>query len=670
MTTSGLAWKLNRLRTMGSAELGWRVVQALQGKLEASGVGRVKSIPPAREAPGAAWVQRPSRVDASVLRAAADRVLEGRFNVFALDEAPLGFPPNWNRDPRTGTVAPMVFGKTLNYRDPEQVGDIKYLWEPSRHLELVTLAQAWALTGESRHALGARRLLASWFDQCPYPMGVHWTSSLEHAVRLMNWSVAWQLLDGSPAFDGDEGAAFRQRWLGFIYLHQRFIAGHFSRHSSANNHLFGEYMGLFIGALTWPCWPESARWEQLGRAGLEAEAPKQTASDGVNLEQGIWYHHEVADMMLLTSRAALAAGRGMSAGYLQRLESMLVFVASLMDVGHQLPMWGDSDDAVMVRFDPSPAFCPYRSLLATGAVLFGRADLARKAGRWDDKSRWLLGDDAEGAFERLRLAPASSAPALPRQFPEGGYWVMGDRLDQPDEVRLVADAGPLGYLSIAAHGHADALSFTLGMSGRELLIDPGTYAYHTQRRWRDYFKGTSAHNTVRVDGVDQSVSGGNFMWLRHAQARCTEFTTGPTLDRFSGEHDGYTRLADPVTHRRTIEFDKVAGLVTVTDTVECRGAHDIEVHWHLAERCEAELDGAGVAVTDGVVGMQLSLEGVSFQAEVVRGREDPPLGWVSRRFDRKEPVNCVRWHGRVEGTTRWRTQIRLKPPISGTGLES
>ncbi len=88
------------------------------------------------------------------------------------------------------------------------------------------------------------------------------------------------------------------------------------------------------------------------------------------------------------------------------------------------------------------------------------------------------------------------------------------------EIRLVVDAGPLGYRSIAAHGHADALSFTLSVGGLEFLVDPGTYAYHTQGAWRQYFRGTAAHNTVRVDGQDQSESGGNFMWLRKARAGC------------------------------------------------------------------------------------------------------------------------------------------------------
>ena len=84
------------------------------------------------------------------------------------------------------------------------------------------------------------------------------------------------------------------------------------------------------------------------------------------------------------------------------------------------------------------------------------------------------------------------------------------------------DAGPLGFLSIAAHGHADCLSLLLSVSGKELLVDPGTYCYHTEREWRDYFRSTAAHNTVRVDGVDQSQIAGAFLWAEKAEASVEE----------------------------------------------------------------------------------------------------------------------------------------------------
>src|SRR5439155_1407567 len=84
-------------------------------------------------------------------------------------------------------------------------------------------------------------------------------------------------------------------------------------------------------------------------------------------------------------------------------------------------------------------------------------------------------------------------------LPGGGYYILGCDFETAQEIRLVADAGPLGYRTIAAHGHADALAFTLSLGGLEFLIDPGTYAYHGGGEWRAYFRGTAAHNTLRID---------------------------------------------------------------------------------------------------------------------------------------------------------------------------
>lgn len=663
---SGIVWKINRLRLMGVKEIVWRVRQALQARLEAKGIGRA-SVPAARDASGAPWLAMlPSGFRTAEYTAAADRVLDGRWDVFSLTDVALGFPPRWNRDPKSGREAPLVFGKTLDYRDEAIAGDIKYLWEPNRHLELVTLAQAHYLTRDPRYLEGCRQLLASWFEQCPYPLGPNWTSSLEHAVRLTNWAVAWHLLGGldGPLFKGEAGQAFLRRWLDTIYLHCHFIAGHFSRHSSANNHLFGEYMGLFLGALTWPCWEESAGWCAQAQAGLEEESLLQNGGDGVNREQAIWYQHEVADMMMLCALFGRANGSGFSAGYWQRLEAMLEFIAALMDVSGRVPMIGDADDGVMVRFSREPDFNVYRSLLATGALLFARADFADKADRFDDKSRWFLGDAASSSFDALRSQRTKrsegGAPALRRDFPEGGYYILGDKLDTPEEIRLIADAGPLGYLSIAAHGHADALSFTLSAAGREILIDPGTYAYHTQKQWRDYFRGTAAHNTLRVDEQDQSEIGGNFMWMRKARARCIACIRSGECERFAGEHDGYARLDDPVIHRREIEFDKTARRIEIVDVLECSGSHRVELFWHFAEACDVHVGNGVVHAANGPVSAVLQMTAGDFGLSLLRGSEAPIAGWISRRFDEKQPITTAVWSGSISGRTVLRTTLSIE----------
>jgi hypothetical protein len=570
-------------------------------------------------------------------------------DVFASLDLEIGFPPCWNRDPKTGIEAPLEFGKTLQYRDDRIVGNIQYLWEPSRHANLVTLAQAWHLTNDTKYAEACKTLLDSWFQQCPYPFGPHWTSSLEHGIRLTNWAVAWHLLhqEGrfAPIFEGDEGDGFCQRWLKSIHQHCHFIAGHLSLHSSANNHLFGEYMGLFIGALNWPLWPESEGWLEAGYSGIADLALLQNFADGVNREHAIWYAHEVADMMLLCGLFGRANRREFDEVFWRQLEAMLEFFASLMDVGGNVPAIGDSDDAVMVRFSREPGFDVFRSLLATGAVLFKRGDFKRKAGKLDEKTRWLLGDAAAEIFERL---PADGPLPVRHVFNQGGYFVLGGDFESQHEVRIVADIAPLGYLSIAAHGHADALAFALSAGGKPLLIDPGTYAYHTEKKWRDYFRGTAAHNTLQIDGVDQSVSGGNFMWTRHARARCETFeqSRGGASTRLVGSHDGYARLSQGVRHRREWLYERQSRCLRVTDSLEGLGQHMVAAHWHFDEACAVSMhDGFVEAAREGVLLRLHWPAGLS--ARIACGEESPPLGWVSRVFDDKQPTKTLLVSGDV-----------------------
>lgn len=656
---SSLQWKLDRLRAMGAAEILHRIHQHGQTRIEQLGLRRSQPPQPDLTRLGRAWLEQfPDQMDAANCVETADRILAGGWPVFDQPAMQLGFPPDWNRDPKTGIQAPMTFGKMLDYRHADLVGDIKYLWEPNRHLELVTLAQAWRDSADTRYIDGIRTLLDSWFAQCPYPLGPNWVSSLEVAVRLINWSTTWYMLGGpsSPIFDGADGGDFRQRWLDAVFHHCSFIRGYLSRHSSANNHLLGELAGLFIASITWPCWKESDAWRHFAQQELENEVLKQNTADGVNREQAMWYQHEVMDMMLLVLLHGQANQSPFSEAFRHRLEAMLDFLDAVMDVGGNTPLMGDGDDALMVRFDRRPDFDPFRSLLATGAVMFERPDFARKAGRFDNKSRWLLGDAAATVFARLLDIPSEREKK--RAFPEGGYWILGSDFGTAAEIRMVADAGPLGYLSIAAHGHADALSLSLSVGGQPLLIDPGTYSYHASPPWRNYFRGTSAHNTLRVDGQDQSLPAGKFLWLRHAHAACVRWESTPERDQWEGWHDGYHRLSDPVTHRRSIELDKPARRLVVTDQLACRTEHDIEIYWHFSEAWWVEGSGRSFEAVCGYRRVGLELD-VKLSGEVVVGDKARPAGWISHRYGVKTASPTLVAQGRIRGDSRFRTVFDL-----------
>ena len=652
-----LLWRLNRLRCMSAAEVGHRLLRRLESESERLGLRGQAAVPtPDLVRSGQPWLAVPPDLDPALCLAAADRLVAGRFDIFALHDIDLGAPPAWNRDPKSGIEAPASFGKLLDYRDPSVVGDIKYLWEPNRHLHLVTLAQAWALSGENAYFETIAYHLESWFADCPPGRGPNWTSALEVALRLLNWSATWHLLGGadSPLFQPTAGAALRRRWLDSIYQHATFIRGYFSHDSSANNHLIGEAAGLFVTALTWPYWPPAAEWQSTARDVLEREAGRQNTPDGVNCEQSTAYQQFVLDLLLLPLLAGRANDIDFSSEYQDIIEKMLAFLASLMDAGGHLPMFGDADDGVALGLAPGAdldARC--RSLLATGAVLFGRSDFRTKAGSLDERTRWLLGAGAEARFAALPPLPPGQ-PGLPvrQSFPQGGYYILGCAFESSDEIRLVADAGPLGFGRLAAHGHADALSFTLALGGDEFLIDPGTYAYHTEGEWRHYFRSTAAHNTARVDGEDQSLPGGNFMWLRHAAAHSSDWQSTSEQDVFEGWHDGYRRLADPVVHQRRITLNKAARRIDIEDRFHMRDWHLVELFFHCSEHCriEATADGYRLAIGENSVVLQLpSLPGSLLTQH--RGSHTPILGWVSRRFDEKQPITTFRWSAMLNGNT-------------------
>ena len=637
---------------MSAAEVANRMLRDLQARAERSGLLAAPKAPAAAvDFLPNAWIRGSAKIDPAPYVAAAERIVEGWLDILALRSVDLGSPPRWNRDPKSGIEVPLAFGKTLDYRDSGVVGDIKYVWEPNRHLHLVTLAQAFSLTREKKYVDVLQEHLESWFLACPYGYGPNWVSSLEVALRLVSWSSAWQLLGDKVL---DERVEFRSRWLRSVYQHASFVRGWFSLHSSANNHLIGEAAGLFIAALTWPCWQASRDWLTVSRGILERETLAQNAPDGVNREQAFWYQQFVLDLLAQCLLAGKANGQWFSADYESRVEAMMDFIASVMDVGGNVPMIGDADDGVASSF--APGACPYRSLLALGAVLFKRGDFKLKARRLDDRARWLLGEDADARFEALD-AERTRLP-LRQTFPEGGYVVMGCDFETPEELRVVADAGQLGYRSIAAHGHADALSFTLSVGGREFLIDPGTYAYHTQERWRQYFRGTMAHNTVRIDGLDQSVPGGNFMWLRHARAGCSLWLSSPEKDSFEGWHDGYMRLEDPVKHRRLLQLDKRERRMLIEDVLEMEDQHEVELLFHCSEACRVDPVPGGYALERDGVTIKLLLP-AGGAARVERGALAPIAGWVSRAFDRREPTSTIVWYARLTGRSVLRTEMLL-----------
>ena len=631
-------WYLSRLASMRPAEVAWRARSAATLPVDWA---RWKKQPPV---PTARWT--PLQTGSYPVKLHSDGAPVEHIRVFDL-EFPLGFEFDWHRDYRNGRQVERSFATTLNIRDTATVSDIKYVWEPSRFQQFSALA--FAANGEE-HADYIVRSIDSWLQANPYLSGVNWTSSLELAERVISWAFLYPRIAEQVARD----QGFRRRWLDSIYLHLSRITRKLSLYSSANNHLIGELAGLFVGASCFNFWPECEGWRDRAQKLLEREIRLQVGEDGVNREQAMSYHLFTMELFLLAFAIGRNTGSPFSEGYAQRLRGMAGFLDAVATSGGDLPWYGDSDDARGFVLSEDENGLEVTMQLA--GLLFGEPQWLRFGKTPTAAARALVPD----LLPNLDSSLKHTIPAR-ELFPDAGLACVRSN---DNNVRLLMDFGPLGFTSIAAHGHADALSLWLAIGEEYFLVDAGTYAYHSHPAWREFFRSTAAHNTASVDGESQSQTAGRFLWSAKANARLLRFEAKSQDVTIEAEHDGYARLQDPVTHRRSISFERTTGNLSIVDSFQCAGRHRIDLFFHMHEEAVV------LAVGDGEAQVEWRGRQIVFSSpdgnrhhhchwETIRGSENPQLGWRSRRFNQKQPTSTLRSRIQIEGPTTIRTHLRI-----------
>jgi uncharacterized heparinase superfamily protein len=576
-------------------------------------------------------------------------------SLFNLKEVPFGDPPQWNFEAEAGIPTPMGPAHRIDYRDHSETGDCKFAWEPSRHGHLGVLARAYRLSGETRFASKVIEHISTWIEQCPFGQGMNWRSPLELSIRLINWTWALRLV--RPALEEVLDARTGAWILASVHQHLREVARKYSKYSSANNHLIGEAAGVFVASNWFHILEGSAELSREARVLLEEEMANQVTADGAHVELATGYHLFVLEFFLYAAIIAREAGQPFSEAYHQGLRRMFSYVAGLHE-GGELPMLNDADDGYVL--DLHEGADRSRALLAVGAALFECPVMKAESRRFSDTAWWLLGDKGRTSFENSCL----STEALScRAYKDAGHYLLqcGDR-GADDRISVLFDCGPLGYGSIAAHGHADASSFTLRVGGKDVLVDPGTFDYFSFPAWRNYFRSTKAHNTVVVENADQSEMLGLFLWGHRATAQCTAWEISPSVSRVAGTHDGYQRKGFvAVQHARELQLDAENHRVVITDRLCAKqaGSWRIEMPFHFAEHCEVRADGGqGFAITWDGGHMRLTLaEGLA--TELIKGPQEPPYGWVSRGYHDKQPAPCLVARGTVTQDTTLVTTLEM-----------
>ncbi len=490
---------------------------------------------------------------------------------------------NWDghTNPLTGVRWPARHGRLIDVRNDGD-GNPKLVWELHRCQDLPLLVLASHLEGDLELATDVVRRSRAWIARHPPGRGIAWANTFEPGLRALSLAIAFDGLRGTGALG--EGA--RHEILRSLWQHARWIAASLSRHSSANNHLLGELVGLLAVGLLAPELKAARAWTAGALREIETQATLQVLPDGFGAEQSFAYWIFVLDLLLVCVALLQVRELSVPPPILAALVRAQRCLGILLQKDEPDPRFGDCDDGRALLLDGSAR--DGRAIVAAIAAATGATDSAGVTVRGDTTTIILFG-------ERGVLRPEATVPQPPSSafLPDGGMSVIRCRLG-----RALFDCGPLGYLSIAAHGHADALAVTLSVGAQDVVVDPGTGSYADPERQR-WFRGTAAHATVLIDDQDQSERGGPFFWLRHASARLVSWNPeGPAA---IGEQDGYHALPDPVSHRRAITPLGENALLVV-DRLEAEGVHRAVQNWpfHPACCCRVRTSGAvEIVLPDG-----------------------------------------------------------------------
>ena len=671
---SKIGWYARRLGRMSPAEVAWRVREQtvrrawsrrqvrpaqvpglpLPTMVLSADERRFTSLLPA----GSASVI-PEATQAAIV-ADADRLIKGEWETLGAVRADME-GPDWFYDPVTGRrSAPDAYAFSLDQRDESAVGNIKQVWEINRLQHLTLLAVAWHLTGEDAYAERVAEQLQCWWRENPFLSGINWTSGIEIGVRLINFVWIRRLLDRWPGvaglFEHNNLALWQLRW------HQEYLAAFESKGSSANNHVIAEAAGQLAAACAFPWFRESGRWRRDSLRLLEHELARNTFPSGINRELASDYHGFVAELGFFAAIEAQAAGQPVGAPTWELLCAMTDGMAALVDERLRPPRQGDSDEGRVVLLD-HPDHNRWPVLLSLGDALFGRLD-------WWPPTAMDAGSALVGALLGENRQPVPGRPVgRPDRFPDAGLTILRTRAGDSPEIWCRCDGGPHGFLSIAAHAHADALSVEVRHSGVDILADPGTYCYHGEQEWRKYFQSTIGHNTIELDGQWQSVRGGAFLWLRHAQAREVSIEDDGTIATWTGDHDGYMRLSPRARHKRSVRMDRAHGTIQITDEIY-GGHHSARLALHLGPEVEADLSGSTARLiwTSGTArrAARLTLPD-ELHWSLHAGETDPILGWYSSALGHRVPSWTLLGCGPCKPGVRLITLLEFTPNEDDSG---
>ena len=481
----------------------------------------------------------------------------------------------------------------------------------------VGLGLAFERSGQAAYVQRWVELIDSWMRVTP----VGFIAADVTGRRVQNWIYSLHLFVGHAAHDADAHIPpeFHRRLLHSLHDQVEYLCANLT---DKRNHRTLELYAIFLAGVVFPEMRRAAHWRAFALEQTVANLASDLLADGVHCELSTDYHHLVLKNALNFRRLAALNGVPVPASFDAALQRGLEFSLHVHKPDGIVPSLSDGDAR------------SHLDLLRQGAELYGRVDML-----------YVATQGEQGTPPRARVA----------HFPASGYSIVrsgwaDDGTPFADAHYLVFDSGPLGE---GNHGHFDCLSFELAAHGRSLIVDPGRYTYSEAVNaedginWRVRFRGTAAHNTVCVDGLQQTrylpkpIKPGT----RHATGSVRHKISGPAPDACLLERHHAAQLDLLHGQARSHEYDAVHERCIafvdrrywiVSDWLRAPSEHAYTLNFQLGAQAQGRTvlsTASGVRVSSpGLLIVQPARTGVLTAVQP---------SWVSARYGDKQPAPAV-----------------------------
>lgn len=552
----------------------------------------------------------------------ADQSLAGITRYFSKTDYQTGFPPDWLVDPSLNIH--IATDKHWSQIPDDGTYDIKFFWEASRFAQIYALVRAYARTQDDNYPTAFWQILEDWMQNNPPEMGPNWMCGQEATLRLMAICFGYYAFKDHPQTTPERvsqltvlAAALAER----IYLNLDYAF--FTR----SNHTISESFGVWLAGTLFPEIRNADKYKKLGKKILEKEASRQIYADGSYAMHSLNYQRFSLHIYLFAMRIAELNNQKFSPSVYQAVERSIEYLHTLIDpLTGQMPNYGSNDGALVLSLN-SCDYTDYRPLLQLGYYLIQKKRLF-PSGVWDEDLFWFFGEEA--LLSDLEIKPILTD----KLFIDGGI----TKISGKDTVAFIR-CGPL----VDRPSHADQNHMDIWWQGRNIAMDAGTYLYSGPGHWRNGLASTQVHNTITVDQLDQMEKFSRFIWVNWSQGSVSAFEEKDGLKYCQGQHDGYSRLKDPVVHKRTVLLIGDQNWFVI-DHVSGLAEHEFKLNW-LLDKQFYQLNKAENLLQlqhkKQILIAQFGLLGEFTPIDILSADEASTRGWVSHYYGHKEPAMSV-----------------------------